>query len=58
MKPPAASHAPPADGELADVPDSPYAVASEGLRALLVALSPLALAAWVALGVAVYRLLT
>jgi hypothetical protein len=58
MEPLAASHEPPTDRELADAPDSPCAVASEGLRALLVALSPLALAAWVALGVAVYRLVT
>jgi hypothetical protein len=58
MEPPAASHVPPADGELADVPESSPAVASEGLRALLVALSPLALAAWIALGVALYRLVT
>jgi hypothetical protein len=56
MEPLATSHELPAFGEHVDALDGP--AETGGLGALLVVLSPLALAAWYAIGSAVYRALT
>lgn len=58
MEPSASAHELTADAESAEAGDRSSEAKGPGLGALLVIASPFALAAWVAIGVAVYQAVT